>query len=161
MPTPRQNVIMKKLTAEEREQFAAFGRTKAQIDAIEEKLQKKNWTFWSRIEELYMTLTTGSSIVYEGGKQRTVDESAGCKFSNNYYDTTNRETAKHIFLSDLYFDGRIKEVEDHVADEAQEKYDEFKTAVLSDETNRERLRKDFAEIEKQAAAEKKKQPVTA
>ena len=144
MPTIRQNVIKKKLTKEERETFEAFGRTKEQIDDVEQRLNKPNWTFWADASELYMTLTTGQTIVYEGGKQRTVDECSGCKFTNNYFDTNNREIAKNIFLSDLYFDGRIKEVEDHVADEAQAKYDEFKNAVLSDETNRERLKRDFA-----------------
>jgi hypothetical protein len=152
MPTVRQNVINKKLTKEEREAFASFGRDKEAIDDIERRLSKPMWTFWADASELYMTLTTGSTIVYEGGKQRTNDESSGCKFTNNYFDTNNREIAKNIFLSDLYFEGRIKEVEDHVADEAQAKYDEFKSAVLSDETNRQRLKEDFAKELEEAKA---------
>ena len=143
MPTTRQNVITKKLTKDEREVFSSFGRTEDAINDIEKRLRKRSWTFWCDASELYMTLTAGTTIVYEGGKQRTNDESSGCKFTNNYYDTNNREMAKNIFLSDLYYEGRIKEVEDHVADEAQAKYDEFKTVVLSDPANRERLKEDF------------------
>lgn len=153
MPTPRINVINKKLTKDEREAFAQFGRTAEQIDDIQKRLSKPTWTFWCDASELYMTLTTGSTIVYEGGKQRTNDESSGCKFTNNYFDTNNREIAKNIFLSDLYFEGRIKEVDDHVAAVAQSKYDEFKHAVLSDETNRERLKNDFVKELKEAQAE--------
>ena len=143
MPTTRQNVITKKLTKDEREVFSSFGRTEDMIDDIEKRLRKRSWTFWCDASELCMTLTAGTTIVYEGGKQRTNDESSGCKFTNNYYDTNNREMAKNIFLSDLYYEGRIKEVEDHVSDEAQAKYDEFKTVVLSDPANRERLKEDF------------------
>jgi len=147
MPTVRQNVVRKKLTKDERELFSAFGRDEKAIDDIEKRLTKPNWSFWSQASELYMTLTTGQSIVYEGGKQKTVDECSGAKFSNNYFDTNNREIAKNVFLSDLYYEGRIREVEDQVAHEAQAKYDEFKTAVLSDETNRARLQEDLKKME--------------
>lgn len=145
MPTPRTNVIKKNLTKDEKESFAAFGRTEEQIKDIEQRLRAPNWTFWAKAAELYITLKVGASIIYEGGKQKTVDECMGAKFTNNYFNTNSRELALNIFLSDLYFDGNIKESDDQVKDEAKKKYNEFKLAVMSDPGNRERLKEDFKE----------------
>lgn len=143
MPKITKNVNRRGLSKEERAEYEAVGYTDEQIKKFEELLKQPSWDFWSRVSELYLSLAAGSQVVVRSGKMVSDDTVTSCKFSKNYFSTSNREVARLIFMSDPYRDGTIKLVEDQVKDDAAAKYSEFKNAVLSNPENIEKLKKDL------------------
>jgi len=144
MPKAVKNINRKKLSAEEISEFEQVGYSPEEIEKFESLLKEPSWDFWSRSDELYLSLSAGSNLVSRNGKMVTEDTVKSAKFSKHYLSTADRETARLIFLSDPYRNGTIKLSSDQVIDEANRKYQEFKTAVFSSPANIERLKSDLA-----------------
>lgn len=143
MPRIRKNVVRKDFSALERDEFQAVGYSDVEIDGLQEALKAPSWDFWSKVSELYLSLAAGSTTVLQSGKAREIDTVQSAKFTANYFSTANREIAKLMFMSDPYRDKRIRLVLDHVEDESQATYKEFKTKILSSKQNIERLKNDL------------------
>jgi len=146
LPTIKKNISKKALTKDERAEFDSVGYSESETDKFDDLLKRTSWNFWSKAEELFLSLSAGSDVIMKSGKLQSVDTSLTIKFTKHYADTSSREVAKNIFLSDPYRERKIKLVEDQVMDESAKQYSEFKTAVLSNPENVERLRRDLESI---------------
>lgn len=147
MPKLRKNVRKVSLTKEEREEFESVGATEDQINRYEQLLKQESWDFWSKASQLFVTLKASSEMVTRNGKVQVQDQSASAKFNANFYATTDREKARLILLSDAYQEGRIKLVEDKFKEDSERDYAKFRSVVMANPENIERLKKDLAEVE--------------
>ena len=140
----KKNVIRRALNEAETLDFEAVGYNEKQIEKFEELLKLDRWLFWSKPTDLYITLKGVSALVLTAsGQPQMRDESLGMKFDANYATTTDRETARLVFLSSAYRIGKIKLAADKIEDDKSAKVKALKMEVMRDKDLLERVKQEL------------------